>query len=509
MRPTSVLFFAMSSFTPIPVGRRIPDLLHAVSCSLPTMRSVVGYEEKHDEIIRHIGSGYPRFVVHPLLLAAGRQLLAAAGLADHDIWLASSAKAAAALVAHLDSPSARMLADAALPAVVFPSDPALSARAKKFLQRTGAFLSSREAEDHLHRIGQLRAVQPEPLLAGDASAEIRAHLGRFFDADAADILLAPSGMNAIHGSLRAAAARQRARGRTRWIQLGWLYLDTIALLEKFIAPDEGDYLHHGDVFDLDGLRALFEREGDRIAGLIAEVPTNPLIQTPDLPAVAALCRAHGAILIVDPTITSPLNIDVLPHADLVVNSLTKYTASEGDVLLGAVVINPTSPHAADLRADLPAALEPAYPRDLARLAAQIADTPEVVATINRNAAAVVAFLEAHPRVTSLHWALQANSRDNYLRLARSPDAIGSMISFTIEGPIAAFYDRLRLPKGPSFGLKTTLICPFIYLAHYDLVTSETGRATLAEHHIDPDLLRLSVGCEPVADILAALAEALD
>jgi cystathionine gamma-synthase len=84
-----------------------------------------------------------------------------------------------------------------------------------------------------------------------------------------------------------------------------------------------------------------------------------------------------------------------------------------------------------------------------------------------------------------------------------------MISFTVRGSLARFYDRLTLPKGPSFGMRTSLICPFIYLAHYDLVTSETGRATLAAHGLSPDLLRLSVGCEPVAEIIAALRDALD
>jgi len=83
-----------------------------------------------------------------------------------------------------------------------------------------------------------------------------------------------------------------------------------------------------------------------------------------------------------------------------------------------------------------------------------------------------------------------------------------MISFELAMPLAQFYDRLRLPKGPSFGMKETLICPFIYLAHYDLVTSESGRAALAAAGLSPELLRLSIGCEPAEDIIAALAEAL-
>jgi cystathionine gamma-synthase len=49
----------------------------------------------------------------------------------------------------------------------------------------------------------------------------------------------------------------------------------------------------------------------------------------------------------------------------------------------------------------------------------------------------------------------------------------------------------------------------MYLAHYDLVTSAAGRAQLEQHRLNPGLLRLSVGVEPVGDIIGALGEALD
>jgi len=48
----------------------------------------------------------------------------------------------------------------------------------------------------------------------------------------------------------------------------------------------------------------------------------------------------------------------------------------------------------------------------------------------------------------------------------------------------------------------------MYLAHYDLVTTPAGLAELAASNLDPDLLRLCVGTESAADIIAALAEAL-
>ena len=287
-----------------------------------------------------------------------------------------------------------------------------------------------------------------------------------------------------------------------------LYLDTIAVLKKLTPNPARDYLRHGDVTDLAGLERLFAEHGSRIAGLVIEAPTNPLIQTPDVAAVAALARRHGARLILDPAISSCFNVNLLPHADVVAQSLTKYTAHEGDVIAGAVVINPAGPDANELRRRLPGLLEPVHARDLARLAAQIGRTEEVVARMNASTLQVAAFLEKHPAVRQVWWALQPATRANYLKVARTPSSVGAMISFTLRGDLATFYDRVRLPKGPSFGMQTTLISPFIYLAHYDLVTSATGRAELAAHGIAPHLLRLSIGTEPVDDIIATLAEAL-
>lgn len=498
----------MSAFVPLPLGQRIPSGVHGVSCSLPTMRAVIGYEEKDPEITRHLTSGYPRFVVHPYARQLAAHFADELGLAGHTLWLACSRRAAEGLAGHLGAAHVVRVDHDGLHGVAHPENPDLYARAKTYLQHTGGFLSSREAEDHLVRLKLLDAPPPEAVHPGDALAAVRAVLRRAYpQAGDADFILANTGMSAFHAAWRAMSDLQAARGRTIWVQLGWLYLDTIAILKKF-APTPQDYVYLPDVHDFDALARLFAERGDRIAGLVTETPTNPLVQTPDVAAIAGLARRHGARVILDPTLVSPFNVDVLPHADLVVNSLTKYAASEGDVIAGAIVVNPAGPDAAHLRTHCTLRAESIYRRDLARLAAQVGDYEDVIARTNAAAARVVAFLQGHPRVREVFWSLHPASRDNYLKIARSPAHIGAMITFTLRLPLAAFYDRLRLPKGPSFGMKTTLICPFIYLAHYDLVTSEAGRAELAASGLDPELLRLSIGCEPVEDIIAALAEAL-
>lgn len=502
----------MPAFTPLPLGHRIPASPHAVSCSLPTMRAVRGYEEKSPEVTRHLTSGYPRFVVHPFTKQLAAHWIATTlALAGRTLWLTTSAAMADLLLAHLGDPAAFRFSAAGVHGLSHPAAAdALAARAKTFLQNLGGFLSSREAEDHLFRLGLLAAPHVEPTFAGDAAAEVRRHLRAVLPAATdADILLAPCGMNAIWAAFRAAAELQAARGRTVWLQLGWLYLDTIAILKRFTAAPL-DYVYLRDVFDLAAIERIFIQHGKRIAGVVAEVPTNPLIQTPDLPALAALCRRHGVLLLVDPSISSVFNLDVLPHADVVVSSLTKYTGSDGDLTAGLAAINPAATDAAELRRRIAAAIEPVYPRDLARLAAQIGDTGAVLTRIHAGTARVVAFLQGHPAVGEVFWAHSPASRAHYDRLARRPDATGGMITFTLKklGALEHFYDRLNLPKGPSFGMKTTLICPFMYLAHYDLVTTPAGLAELSASKLDPDLLRLCIGIEPVEEIIASMSEAL-
>ena len=499
----------MQAFAPIPLGTPIPDSPHAVSCSLPTMAAVRGYEERDPAVVGSLRSGYPRFLVHPFSRRLASALAERRGLAGRTLWLASSRRMADALLARLRSAGARGAEPFAMEGVhgvSHPESPELAQQAKLYLQHVGGFISSREAEDRLAAIGIGPAPLSEEYFKGDAAAEVRAVLGPLF-AGADSLLLANSGMNAVYSAFRAAAGLQASRGRTAWVQLGWLYLDTIAILRKFTAS-RADYIHMPDVMDVGALERLFAERGSGIAGVVAEVPSNPLMQTPDVAALAALCRAHGAKLILDPSLASAFSVDCLPHADLVVNSLTKYTGSDGDIIAGLVAVNPAAPDAGILRREVAAIIEPPYPRDLARLAAQIGNTRAVLARIEEGTPKVASFLASHPAVGSTYWALEPATRGNYLRMARSPGATGGMISFTLRGRLDSFYDRLRLPKGPSFGMRTTLICPFMYLAHYDMVTSGAGRAELAKNGLDPELLRLCVGTEPAAEIIGALDEAL-
>ncbi|GAB5560162.1 MAG: aminotransferase class I/II-fold pyridoxal phosphate-dependent enzyme [Synoicihabitans sp.] len=473
------------------------------------MQDVVGYEEKHAETLAQIESGYPRFVSHRFNQQLTEIIATELGLDERHLWLTCSESMAGLLQKQIGA-TAESVVRGSIHGVSLPKNPEINKTAKTFLQNVGGFLSSREAEDELAARGI--CVPAEETLATDddaARAAIRevlvdAHAGSTTD----DILLAPSGMNAFHAAWRTSADLQATRGRTVWIQLGWLYLDTIAQLRRFTASPS-DYINLTDVTDMDAIRAAIHEAGDRLAGLVTEVPTNPLVQTADIETLAEWVHAAGGHMVLDPTLVSPFNIRILDHADVVVNSLTKYAANEGDVLAGSVVINPEGADAVHLREEISRRLDPIYSRDLRRLAAQIPAYKATVRRTNDTAREVVNYLENHPAVREVFWSLQASTRANFAKIARESGNIGSMISFTVNRPLAEVYDDMPLPKGPSFGMANTLICPFIYLAHYDLIQTEAGRAELSAAGIDPELLRLSVGIEPAEEIIAALAVALD
>ncbi len=493
----------------IPLGTRIPPQLHSVSVSLPTMSDVIGYEERDPAILAQMNTGYPRFVKHAFLRQIESYWQTLFDCPGQPIWLAATERSARQLQEHLDCPDSKFLKHQGVSGVRIPKDETLNQKAKLFLQHTGGYLCSREAEDYLVANELINAPGAENAYCGDAQAKILDFLQPLLNASAPeDIVLSNSGMNAIYAVFEAINAIQQPRGRHAWIKLGWLYVDTMHILDKLSPVHDSSHSLY-DVFDVAGLEALLKSQPNTFAGIITEAPTNPLIQTMDLERIHALAHQHGAYFVVDPTTASPANVDVTPYADIVVNSLTKYAANEGDLIAGAIVPTASCPDRSTVLDEIRARVNPPYERVLANLARQIDGYLPLVETVNASTRQIVDYLERHPKVRKVHWAKEAASKTHFEKIARTPESIGGIISFDLEGELAPFYDRLLLAKGPSFGMAHTLVCPFMYLAHYDLVSTPSGRATLKNAGINPELVRFSIGSEPVDEIIAALEHALD
>jgi cystathionine gamma-synthase len=354
------------------------------------------------------------------------------------------------------------------------------------LQHAGLSHCSRAAEDWLvHR----KTAQPNPRL----ELEVRTRLAGWSGAPAEKISLHPSGMAAIYAAFQTVMAR---RPGLRTAMFGFPYTDTLKILQKFGSGVE--FFARGDDAELQRLDELLEKE--EIAGIFCEVPSNPLLQTPELPALAKLARRKGVPVVVDDTIGTSFNVDVLPHADLVATSLTKAISGEGDVMAGALTFCSTLP---DLERFLP---EPAgiYARDLEVLEKNSRDFPERMSVCNTNALALARQLSTHPAVEAV-WYPGLEPSPAYESLRKSQGGYGAVLSFLPRNArenTPRIFENLTVNHGISLGTSYTLVCPYVQLAHYQEL--DWARSC----GIDPFLLRVAVGAEDTRDLLSRFQKAL-
>lgn len=493
-------------FRQVPCGDRLPDTIHAVSVSMPALQDLVGYERGDPEALSRIQTGYPRFHPHPYVVQIENYLDYHLRLGGQYLLLLTSPRAANELCDYAGIADREIIQFKNVTGLVVP--PGKVAQAKAFRQHTGCHISSRRAEDFLIEEGLLGHRQAEECL-DDGEGHARHVLMEAYGAEKEDnVFLSNAGMNAVYAVHKAVNTIQSRKGRDIWLQFGWLFMDTMRLVEKLRAAGT-DYLRVHDVFDLEELRAMLDRVGERVAGIITETPSNPLVRTPDVREIKRLAEQHGCALVIDSTLGTPYNVDVLPHADAVIESLTKYANGAADVMMGAVVLNPSSPFYEGLKTALPGFLERPYGRDLNRLAFQISGYAERMKRVNENTNALVDLLQTRKSVGRVFWAYQDKYRVNYEKIHRAPDSPGGIITLELREPLASVYDRLEVAKGPSLGAEFTLVGPYLYHAHYDLVSSAEGKELLQTAGLSPDLLRISVGVEPTEVLLRAFSDVLE
>jgi len=435
------------------LGRPIPDSVHAISMSLPRWEDVVGYEEKTPAVMSRIKTGYPRFVIHPLVREMARQL-------GHFPW-----------------PSARV------------AEMAAGFAPEMFWQHTGLIVSSRQAEAFLAG----RKVENVP----DLFRSLRQQLAGFYDCGKDDVFLQPTGMAAQFAALRAAMARRPGRATA---QLGFPYVDTLKLQQKFGAG--AHLLHFLATIEMD-LHALIHREP--LAACFCEIPGNPLLGSADLRRVTPLLREHGVPLVADDVVATPFNVDLSGHADLIATSLTKYIAGTGDVMGGALICNPRSPLYAELKPIVAAQHEELlFVEDAAVIEREARGFPERMRRHNASGLLIAERLRAHPALEKV-WYPKWEFTESYEAVRRPTGGYSSLITFlprNAETTSPRIYDRLELCKGPSLGTVFTLACPFTLLAHYTEL--DWAEACGVPRH----LIRISVGLEDPDDLWRRLQHAL-
>ncbi len=472
----------------------MPPSPHATVVSLPTLADVEGYERKDQSVWQHIQAGYPRFVRNHLVAQAAEH--AAQNLKrTGELFPLVSRRAAEKLLAWSG------ITDATIDPVgdwflVATSTGPAAGKLSKLIQHTGTLISSRQAEAYLQKKSQADAGATSIAVIQEACAPY------FSKAAKADILISLSGMNAVAAAIDAVNAVQAPRGRTVWIQLGWLYVDSARLFEK-ATHTQHEFV--ADVQDLASVEKLLAK--GNVAAVFTEAPNNPQLETADILALRKLCDHYGAKLILDPSSVGITTLDLLPHADIVCSSLTKYAASKGDVMAGLLVVNPAKSDAQQLLKVARTELEPLHHLDAAVLAAQIQQMPKVSQALSRNAAELARRLSKHAAVVKVRTADTGSTATNFKALQRPGAGAGCLITIELTGEMRAVYDKIDLVKGPSFGVEFTIASPFLWLAHFDEVTSPAGRASVRAAGLDPDLLRISVGLESVEEIWSAFEDA--
>ncbi|TGY36759.1 aminotransferase class V-fold PLP-dependent enzyme [Microbacterium laevaniformans] len=257
-----------------------------------------------------------------------------------------------------------------------------------------------------------------------------------------------------------------------------------------------------DISDLDAVRAAM-RPQTRLVCI--ETIANPTTKVADVAALAEIAHASDALLMVDSTFTPPpLYRPLHDGADLVVHSLTKYINGHGDAMGGAVIGRREliEPIKADAMVDVGGVISPFNAWQIQRGSVTL---PLRMRQHTVSAAAIAAFLEDDPRVAFIRYPGLRTHPDHALATRQFTAGFGGMMAFAVDGDPDTqnrFVSRLRLiTSGFSLGHDDSLI-----------VHTGTGGGRVAaypEEFRRWGHLRLSVGLEDTADLLADIAAALD
>ena len=237
--------------------------------------------------------------------------------------------------------------------------------------------------------------------------------------------------------------------------------------------------------------------------VVAETPANPRLDLVDL---EELGRIQGPFTVVDSTFATPFAQQPLRYGvDLVVHSATKAIAGNNDATLGVVAGEADLIDWISGFANLQGAN--ASPHDALAGLRGVRTLGVRLRAQSETAGAVATFLEGHDAVTEVRYPGLA-SHPQFDLAKRQLELPGALVAFDLVGGYESgvrFVESLRLVQhAPSLGGPETLVCHPASTTHAGLDAEQ-----LAEGLIGPGTVRLSIGLEGAADVLADLGNALD
>lgn len=426
--------------------------------------------------------------------------------------------------------------DADVYAVLFPAETSAGIEAKAYWQHTGEIVSSRRAERALKLLGKSFSkrvtccpIEGTPAIfhssegqgqsdrslsdSEEPSAlELKERISGWTDVSTDNIFLLPSGMASIYKTLRSSRRYQlekypSSRGGTS-IVFGFPYLDTLKMCSrKEFSPGGVEFFGKGNDEEIELLeRLLQQRSSQRWSALFTEVPSNPLLQCPDLEKLRELADEHDFCLVVDDTIGNFLNVDLIETglADAVCTSLTKLVSGRGDAIAGSVVVNPNTEKGRWMREDLAKDTDKCgglLEADARAMVYNSTDFEERNAKINETSELLADFLNDHPDVETVWYPKLVAPKYSKFQTG----GFGGLMSIHLHPHICqrTFYDALDVAKGPSLGTNFTLVCPYTLLAHYHELDFALS------YNVPPNLIRIAVGLEDFDTLKEKFATALD
>ncbi len=283
-----------------------------------------------------------------------------------------------------------------------------------------------------------------------------------------------------------------------------LYGGTWRLFDRVRKRSAGLSVTYVDQTDLDAFTAAITPK-TRLVWV--ELPSNPLLKVADLAAVAAIGKAAGALTVANSTFASPLIQRPLDLGfDIVVHSATKYLSGHSDIVAGVLVTR--NPELAEqlrfLQNATGATLDP-FPAFLA-----LRGVKTLALRMERhsaNALAVAQYLEGHPKLKRVIYP-GLKSHPQHELAARQMKGFGGIVTIEIEADekgVRRALEGLELfTLAESLGGVESIAGHPFTMSHGSLPPER--RAALG---IGWGLVRLSVGIEDAADLVADLKQALD
>jgi cystathionine gamma-synthase len=290
-------------------------------------------------------------------------------------------------------------------------------------------------------------------------------------------------------------------GRDGIVCIGDAYGGTLELLSSQL-PLLGIPTHLILGHELDQMDALLAGGAKLV---FFETPTNPALELFDIRAIAERAHAHGARVAVDNTFASPVNQRPLElGADFVMHSATKYLGGHSDLTAGVLagskeLLLPVWNWRKNLGSTIAAETAALLSRSLRTLVVRVRQQ-------SATAQAVAEAMARHPSIARVYYPGLPDFPGHALAKAQM-HGFGGMLSIDVAGTGAdatRVADRLQLfALAPSLGGAESLVTQPCTTTHHGLTPEERARRGIAD-----SMLRLSIGLEDPADLIADLEQAL-